>query len=95
MILIVSVLIIAYFCFKMYSGSNVKEAKTAQMKKEEITKKYECQMRELLDDNKDDLDTLPLKKTELLKQISRELSTNIFFDKLEVKDIILKLANMH
>lgn len=95
LILIISVLIIIYFLFNKFFKTTKKEVKTVEAKKEEIINSYEKQMREILVAHQDDETMRTAKRTQLLKQISKELSTNIFFDKPEVRDIIQKLANLH
>lgn len=95
LILIISVLIIIYFLFNKFFNATKKDIKTVEAKKEEIISSYENQMREILLKHQEDENMRTAKKTELLKQISKELSTNIFFDKPEVRDIIQKLANLH
>jgi len=95
LILIASILVIVYFLVKMFLNTTKKEAKPVEVKKEEIIRNYENQMRELLNTYKNDDTSLTANKTALLKKISKELSTNIFFDKDEVRSIIQKLVNMH
>ncbi len=94
-ILIVSICIVLYFLIKFIFNQPAREVKSAAMKKSEIISGYEKRMRELLSSSVGEDHALIEKKKELLKQISVELSTNIFFDKEEVKNIIQKLVNMH
>ena len=79
----------------MFFSASKKDVKTVESKKEEIITGYENKMREVLLAYPEDDNMRTTKKTELLKQVSKELSTNIFFDKPEVRDIIQKLANLH
>lgn len=93
-ILIISILTIIYFVVNTFFNRTPIETKSVEVKKEEIIIGYEMQMKELLAQKFDNHDELTLEKTKLLKQISKELSTNIFFDKSEVKFIIQKLVNI-
>jgi len=68
-------------------------AKPSYLKKEEITKKYEYEMMKLISKYENDKDILSQKKIEFLKQASKELHNNIFFDEAEVKALISKLAS--
>jgi len=94
-ILVVSILVIIVFLVKKLANPINKETKSPKRKKEEITLEYEEEMKKVLLTYNHDEQTLKLKKTQLLKQISTELSTNIFFDKQEVREVIQKLANLH
>ena len=94
-VLILSIFIIIFYLGKKLFNPVNKEVKSPKRKKEEIINEYEEQMKEVLTMYKNDDNILKLKKTQLLKQISTELSTNIFFDKQEVRDVIQKLVNMH
>ena len=94
-ILIVSVLIITYFFVKYFFFNPNTQAKPAFLKKEELVSDYVNQMQDIITLYSNDEETLRFEKTQLLKQISKELATNIFFDKQEVKDLLHKLANMH
>lgn len=93
-ILVISMLIILFFTVQKLIGSK-KNIKSAVVKKHELIANYEKQMRETINKYNEDKQVLKYKKMETLKQISKELSTNIFFDKEEVKNLIQKLANMH
>ncbi|WP_320033560.1 hypothetical protein ACMC56_06270 [Campylobacterota bacterium DY0563] len=68
-------------------------AKPSHLKKEEITKQYEYEMMKLISKYEKDKDVLSQKKIEFLKQASKELHNNIFFDDAEVKALISKLAS--
>jgi len=95
LILIVCVIIITYFFVKSFFFQDKGQAKPTKQKKEEIIDDYVTQMQEVITLYTHDDEALKREKTQLLKQISQELATNIFFDKQEVKDLLYKLANMH
>jgi len=79
--------LIAFFLFKK-SNSNVK---APAVKKDELIKSYEDEMREILLKYKDS-EELQKKKIEYLKYASHQLHNNIFFDAQEAKEIIKRLA---
>ena len=95
-VLIVCIFIIIYYFIKKFFGSTPeKDVRSTALKKSEIIDGFEHQMREILITYANDEKKLKEKKTQLLKQISTQLATNIFFDKVEVRNIIQKLVNMH
>jgi len=95
LILIVSILIISFFFVKFFFFTQKSQGKPAALKKDELVSDYVNQMQDIITLYTNDEETLRFEKTQLLKQISKELATNIFFDKQEVKDLLTKLANMH
>jgi len=95
LVLIVSILIISYFFVKFFFFSPKTQKKPAALKKSELISDYENQMQDVITLYSNDDETLKFEKMQLLKQISKELATNIFFDKQEVKELLHKLANMH
>ena len=68
---------------------------TKEEKREEILQEYAKELTDVLYLLKDDKEARVAKKTQLLKRFSEELSLNIFFDKIEIKEIILDLAEVH
>ncbi len=68
---------------------------TKEEKREEILQQYAKELTDSLCLLKDDKEARVAKKTQLLKRFSKELSLNIFFDKIEIKEIILDLAEVH
>lgn len=94
-ILILSIVVILYFLAKKFFALNLKKSKPSSLKKEEIITMYEKQMREVIHDSHLNNEKLKIKKMQTLKRINIELSTNIFFDKDEVRMIIQKLSNMY
>ncbi len=93
-ILIISVLIILFFVAKHFLPSMQTNIKTPTRKKHEIIDEYKQQMHEVINTYKNDPSGLTAEKTKLLKQISKELATNIFFDKDEVRQLLQDLAKM-
>lgn len=73
-------------------GANPKEVKTKNQKRAEILDAYKFELQKALAPLKDDKKAKVSKKSSLLKKFSDELSRNIFFDKSEIRDIILELS---
>ena len=81
--------IVAVFILRNDSGT---KANTKEAKREEILNGYKKELYETLKELKDDKDAKIAKKSELLKRYNEELSLNIFFDKIEIREIIMELA---
>lgn len=94
-ILIVSVVIILLILIQKFLGKQTKNVKPTHVKKDELIDSYENQMRETIAAYRTNKEELTKQKIQTLKRISNELSTNIFFDKDEVRNILQKLSNMH
>jgi len=84
-------LFIAYKVFKSQVGS---EIQTKEEKRKEIVDGYKKQLKDALEPLKDDKDKRILKKQQLLKVFTEELSRNIFFDADENREIISELSMM-
>ncbi len=67
--------------------------KSAALKKEEIINGYKAEMEALLIEHQDDGMRCLSEKRRTLHRINRELATNIFFDRDEVKSVLTTLAN--
>lgn len=81
--------VIAYFVFR----SDVsKEIQSKAEKQQQIINAYTVELREALEPIKDDKQAVIAKKSELLKKFSDELALNIFFDEMDIKDIITELS---
>jgi len=79
--------LIAYFTLR---GNAYSEIETKDERRYAILREYKKELRkelELLDTKEEKA----AKKTELLKKFSDELSRNIFFDEIEIKEIILDI----
>ena len=81
--------IFAYFALKNDIAGKVQ---TKEEKRYEIISAYQSLLRKELTPLKDDKEEYLAKKSLLLKEFSDELSLNIFFDSLEIKEIIQDLA---
>ncbi len=68
------------------------QVQSKEKKRYAILNEYKKQLREALEPLQDNNEAYVAKKNELLKQISNELSLNIFFDASEIKDVIMDLA---
>ncbi len=87
---VVGVAIFAMITYFTLRGGKKSEAQTKDERKFEILRAYKDELRkelELLDTK----EAKKAKKTELLKKFSDELSRNIFFDEIELKEIILDI----
>ena len=82
----------AYFIFKKMPLTK-SENKSEVVKKSEIIDGYKKQIDLLNLKYKDDLATLKIEKTKLLKSINAELSQNIFFDADELKKTVQELTS--
>jgi hypothetical protein len=69
-----------------------KQVKTKEEKRNEIINEYKNKLKKDLAPLLDNKEATLAKKNELLKKFSNELALNIFFDKSEIKDIILELS---
>ncbi len=69
-----------------------KKIQTKQEKQFEILNAYKKQLRIALEPLENDNEARLAKKSELLKKFSDELAMNIFFDKFEIKEMILELS---
>jgi hypothetical protein len=77
----------------MTMRSNVVEiVKSKEEKKTDIINRYKQELKTALAPLVDDKDAKVSKKSELLKRFNDELSLNIFFDKDELREIILELT---
>jgi len=77
----------------MTMRSNVVEiVQSKEEKRADIINGYKQELKTALEPLKDDTDARVAKKSELLKKFSTELSLNIFFDRDELRDIILELS---
>lgn len=79
----------------LFIKQNKKEVKPAHVKKEEIIEEYKRQMREVIEQNRDDKTRQLQEKTKLLKKINHELSMNLFFDEEESKKLISDLLKIN
>lgn len=89
LVILISGLFIAYLETRRVRP---KTGKSAALKKEEIVTGYEEEIETLLREYADDNGRCLQEKTKVLHRINSELSTNIFFDKEEVRSVIAALA---
>ena len=91
-IYLIMILLLVGLVLILFKKSTTKN-KPAYLKKEEISKKYEYEMMKLISKYEKDKNLLSQKKIEFLKQASKELHNNIFFNEAEIKILIAKLAS--
>lgn len=88
-------IILIPFAIFLFIKQNKKEVKPTHVKKEEIIEEYKRQMREVIEQNRDDKTRQLQEKTKLLKKINHELSMNLFFDEEESKKLISDLLKIN
>lgn len=74
-------------------GGAPRVVKTKWQKKDEIIAEYKLELQKALATLENNQAEKIAKKTAMLKKINDELSRNIFFDKDEIREIILELTN--
>lgn len=67
---------------------------TKEQKKEEIINGYKQELQDALEPLQNDAKARVAKKNELLTRFNSELALNIFFDKDELREIILELSQV-
>jgi len=78
---------IAYFTLRK---NDITEAQTKEAKRFQILNEFKGELRRELE-MLDSKEAKATRKVELLKKFSDELSQNIFFDEIEIKEIILDI----
>ena len=91
-VIIALVLIIVIIIVLVQSNSDGVSVKSKALKKEEIIKKYEDDLKSILAKHKDNKEQQIAQKKLFLQKCSSEFSRNIFFSEAEAKQIIQKLA---
>ncbi|EDZ62309.1 hypothetical protein SMGD1_0431 [Sulfurimonas gotlandica GD1] len=77
----------------MTMRSNVVEiVQSKEEKRADIVNGYKKELQDALEPLKNDTDSRLAKKSEMLQRFNGELSLNIFFDKDELREIILELS---
>jgi len=66
--------------------------KKEKLKKDDILNGYREELRKALEPLKDNKEAKVAKKSKILKKINSELAMNIFFDKDEIREVILKFS---
>lgn len=80
---------------KFFSFIRKNNHKSSVVKKSEIIESYKTQMRKVLNNNSYDNQEKLQQKILLLKQINKELSMNLFFEKDEIRNLLNELSNMN
>lgn len=87
-------IVLGILLYKQFNKPKI-QAKPTSTTKEEIVLKYENIVIKFMEENKDlDKKELIMKKGKLLKHIGNELNMNLFFDEIEVKEIMKKLVSL-
>lgn len=92
-ILIVLFIVLAIIIYFKFNSKNYSE-KSPSLKKEEIYKKYENELLNIISEYENNQEQLKIEKINFLKKVSYELHNNIFFDEDEAKALIKKLASL-
>ena len=84
-------ILIIVIIFTLKKTTNTK-VQTKDEKRLEIINDYKKQLQDSLTQLKDNKEARIAKKTKLLQKFSKKLALNIFFDKDEIREIILQLS---
>jgi len=90
---LVGVVLFAIVAIFIFRNDVQGEANAKERKKSDIINAYKKELYEALKPLKNDKNAKIAKKSELLKKFNGELSLNIFFDNIEIREIILDLAD--
>ncbi len=77
-----------------YKNKTTYKSKPKAIKKEEIIKSYEDELKEILLSCKEDKSKAIELRIQFLKKVNQELSMNIFFEQNEARQILEKLSKM-
>jgi len=88
-----AIIVLSIILYMTLASSKHHVPKSADDKKREIIDAYKLQLKNTLIPLQDNSEALKKKKNALLKEISMELSRNIFFDHEEMRKVIQELAN--
>ncbi|NVJ53637.1 MAG: hypothetical protein HWD90_08065 [Campylobacteraceae bacterium] len=94
LLVIIGLSLIAFLVFYFGNNTKQKEYRSSALKKEELIQKYEDEMKAIIEEYKDDPDTLTIKKIEYLKKASNKIHNNIFFSDSEAKALVQRLASL-
>ena len=89
---LVGVAIFGVIAYLVLKSDVSKEVQSKDARRYDIMNSYEKELREALEPLKDNDKARLAKKSELLKSFSDELALNIFFDEMDIKDIITELS---
>jgi len=91
---VVGVVLFVLIVYKVLKSQIGSEIQTKENKRNEIVAGYKKQLKDALEPLNDDKEKRKLKKMQLLKVFTDELSRNIFFDADENREIISELSMM-
>lgn len=86
------ILIIVIFITLRKTNTDTDKTRTTKDKKIEIINGYKKRLKDELQKLNGDEEAIKHKKSVLLKEFNMELARNIFFDKDEIRDVILDLS---
>ncbi|MEA2050059.1 MAG: hypothetical protein U9O56_04960 [Campylobacterota bacterium] len=93
-VIIIALILIVGIVFLLFQNKPQISTKSKALKKAEIIKNYETQLKTILEKHKDNKTKQIELKKQFLQKCSSEFSRNIFFSELEAKQIIQKLASL-
>jgi len=89
---VAGIALFALIAYKTLKNTDAQELNDKENKRNQIVREYKNELHKALAPLKDDNKAMLAKKSELLKKFSDELSRNIFFDAVEIREVILDLA---
>lgn len=89
---LLAIIVLSIILYMTLASPQQHVPKSADEKKREIIDAYKLQLKNTLLPLHDNSEALKQKKNALLKEISMELSRNIFFDHEEMRGVIQELA---
>ncbi len=89
----IAVVIFGVVSFFIVRSSNTRDVNSKSKNKDDIVDAYKKELYDTLSALDNDKKARVIKKKELLLKISDELSRNIFFEQVEIREIILDLAD--
>lgn len=94
LLIVLALGVLVFLVFFLGNSSQKKEYRSSALKKEELTQKYEDEMRAILDEYKNNPEQQKIKKIEYLKKASSRIHNNIFFSDSEAKALVQRLASL-
>jgi len=89
---IIGIIILIIVIFITLKKTNTSKIRPTANKKQDIIDGYKKRLHHELLQFDGDQETIKSKRSSLLKEFNAELSRNIFFDKDEIREVILKLS---
>ena len=91
---IIGIVVLVFVIVATLYLSSDNKVQTKEAKRQQIIVDYKRQLRDELEPLKDNKEAMLATKSTLLNRFSKELAMNIFFDKDEIRDIMLDLSKV-